>query len=187
MELVKEKEAEYFTYADFLEWDEDPFTELHDGESVTMSPPINKHQMICMELSFQIRKFLEGKPAKVYASLGVRLFPKKDKSDNTVFIPDIAVICDSSKLDKHGCNGAPDFVIEITSPSTARYDRIYKLRKYQKAGVREYWIVDSEEKSVQAFILDNGNYVTKVFDETEKAPVSVLKGCVIDLRTVFAD
>jgi Uma2 family endonuclease len=102
-------------------------------------------------------------------------------------MPDITVVCDSEKLDEKGCNGAPDLVIEIISPSTAKYDRIVKFRKYQNAGVREYWIVDPEIKSVHVCILENGRYVMFVYDETEKIPVSVLKGCEIELQKIFSE
>jgi len=186
MALPQLKEEARYTYADLLEWDEDVRAELHDGEAIMMSPPLTKHQSVSGELFFQIRTYLEGKTCKVFAApFGVRLFPKKDKSDDTVFEPDIVVICDSEKLDERGSNGPPDLVIEIISPSTAKYDRIYKLRKYQKAGVREYWIVDPETKTVQVCILENGRYVVSVYDETDKAPVAVLEGCEIDLAGVF--
>jgi Uma2 family endonuclease len=78
-------------------------------------------------------------------------------------------------------------VVEVVSPSSAKYDRVLKFRKYQKAGVREYWIVDPEIKTVQVNILENGRYVTSVYDETDKAPVAVLEGCEIDLAGVFAE
>jgi Uma2 family endonuclease len=189
MALLKEVAPKYNnTYANFLEWDEDFRAELHDGEVVVMAPPVTKHQQVSGELFFQIRSYLEGKSCKVFpAPFGVRLFPKKDRSDDTVFEPDIVVICDQEKLDEHGCNGPPDFVIEIVSPSTAKYDRVYKLRKYEKAGVREYWIVDPETKYVQVFTLENGRFLASGYDDTEKAAVSVLEGCEIDLQAVFAD
>jgi Uma2 family endonuclease len=186
--LVKEVEPKYYTYADFLEWDEDFRAELHDGELVMMAPPVTKHQGILAELLFQIKTCLKGKNCKVFpAPFGVRLFPKNNRSDDTVFEPDIIVVCDPAKLDDKGCNGSPDFVIEITSPSTAKYDRIYKLRKYEKAGVREYWIIDPETESVQVFILENGRFFASGHDETEKIPISVLEGCEIDLQAVFAE
>jgi len=182
------KQEAYYTYTDLLQWDEDFRAELHDGEVVMMPPPLTVHQEILTELVVQIGIYLRGKKGRVFAApFGVRLFPKNDRSDDTIFEPDIVVICDQEKLDKHGCNGAPDFVIEIISPSTAKYDRVYKLRKYQKAGVREYWIVDPESKSVQVFILENGHYVSIAYDDTEKAPVSVLEGLEIDLQAVFAE
>jgi Uma2 family endonuclease len=182
------EEAAYYTYADFLEWDENVRAEIVDGELVMMAPPLRSHQRVSMELSYQIRAYLEGKPCKVYASpFAVRLFPQKDNSDDTVLEPDIVVVCDSAKLDDKGCNGAPDFVAEIISPSTAKYDRIAKFRKYQSAGVREYWIVDPDTKTVQVCILENGRYVIFMYDETETAPVAVLPGCGIDLAAVFAE
>jgi Uma2 family endonuclease len=115
------------------------------------------------------------------------LNPKKDNSDDTVLEPDISVICDPSKLDARGCNGAPDLVIEILSPSTARHDRIVKFRKYQEAGVREYWTVDPDTKTVQVFILDDGRYIASTYDDTDTAPISVLPGCEIKLSDVFAE
>jgi Uma2 family endonuclease len=128
----------------------------------------------------------------------VRLFPKKDLSDDTVVEPDITVVCDPSKLDERGCNGAPDMIIEILSPSTEFRDRLIKFNNYLKAEVREYWIVDPVTRSVQAHIFDRGRYVTSgygVIDPSDPdsryvsdmAPVSVLPGLVIDLKTVFAE
>ena len=181
-------QTETYTYADFLVWDENIRAELLDGEIVMMAPPASKHQWVSGELFFQIRGYLEGKPCKVFAApFAVRLFPQNDNSDDTVFEPDIVVICDPAKLDDKGCNGAPDLVIEIISPSTAKYDRIVKFRKYQNAGVKEYWIVDPEIKSVEVCILENNRYVMYVYEETEKTPVAVLKGCEIDLQKVFAE
>jgi len=185
MALPQVKEKEY-TYADILEWEEDVRAELYDGNVVMMAPPATKHQMVLTELMFQIKSYLAGKSCVLFPGpFGVRLFPKKDHSDDTVFEPDIVVVCDKDKLDDKGCNGPPDLVIEIISPSTARYDRIYKFRKYQQAGVREYWIVDPETNTLQVCILENGRYVVSVYDETEKAPVAVLEGCEVDLAGVF--
>jgi Uma2 family endonuclease len=182
------KEEERYTYTDLLKWDEDFRAELYEGDAIVKEPPLTVHQRVLAELFFQIMSHLKGKKGKVFpAPFGVRLFPKKDRSDDTFFEPDIVVVCDPAKLDEKGCNGPPDFVIEIISPSSARYDRIYKLRKYEKAGVREYWIIDPETKSVQVFTLENGRFLASGYDETEKAPVSILEGCEIDLQAVFAE
>ena len=188
MALPQIKEEVFYTYIDILEWDEDVRAELHDGEAVMMSPPLRVHQEVLTQLLFQIQSYLKGKKCKVYpAPFGVRLFPKKDKSDDTVFEPDIVVICDSGKLDERGCNGPPDMVIEIISPSTAKYDRVYKFRKYQKAAVKEYWIVDPELKTVQVCTLENDRYVMSVFDETDKISISIFDDCEIDLSGIFAE
>jgi Uma2 family endonuclease len=135
---------------------------------------------------YQIRHFLRNGTAEVFvAPYSVRLCPAEDLSDDTVLEPDIIVICDSSKIDHRGCNGAPDMVVEILSPSTARYDRSVKLRKYQEAGVKEYWIADPDTKSLTKHLLENGVYTPAEYGSAAKVPVSVLPGCVIDLLDVF--
>ncbi|GHV92056.1 hypothetical protein AGMMS50268_25590 [Spirochaetia bacterium] len=180
-------EDQHYTYADMLEWDEDLRAEIIDGEVYLMSPPARFHQEINSELHGQLWAFLKGKPCKLYpVPFGVRLFPKEDLSDDTVVEPDIVVVCDHSKLDDRGCKGAPDLVIEILSPSNTQRDRIVKFRKYLAAGVREYWIVDPNQKTVEIHILKAGQYVTTVYDATEEAPVSVLPGCKIKLQDVFS-
>jgi Uma2 family endonuclease len=169
-----------------LEWDESLRAEIIDGEIYMMAPPTRFHQDISGELHGQLWAFLKGKPCKVYpAPFGVRLFPKDNLSDDTVVEPDIVVVCDHSKLDDRGCNGAPDLVIESVSPSNPQRDRIVKFRKYLAAGVREYWVVDPGQKTVEVHILNSGQYVTTVYDAADEAPVSVLPGCSIKLRDVF--
>jgi Uma2 family endonuclease len=181
------EEANY-TYADWLEFNEGVRTELIDGTVYLMAPPATVHQDIHRELFGRLFAFLKGKPCKVYsAPFGVRLFPKDDLSDDTVVEPDIVVVCDASKMDTQGCKGAPDLIIEILSPSNIRHDRIVKFQKYLAAGVREYWIVDPDNKGVEAHVLQDGGYRTMVYDETAEAPVGVLPGCVIKLAEVFAE
>jgi Uma2 family endonuclease len=97
-----------------------------------------------------------GKPCKVYSSpFGVRL-PKGNEANEaeieTVVEPDIAVICDRSKLDARGCKGAPDLIIEVISPSSDQTDRLVKVQLYEKSGVKEYWVVQPDEKTVTLFI-----------------------------------
>jgi Uma2 family endonuclease len=188
MPLLKEQEQEeeYYTYADYLSWDGPRRYELIDGEAYMMAPPSRPHQEISMALSTMINNYLEGKPCKVYAApFGVRLNPAEDQSDDTVVEPDIVVVCDPSKLDDRGCNGAPDLIIEILSPSSSRHDRIIKFRKYLEAGVREYWIADPEEKSLIVYVLKNGGYMASTYEDTATVPVAVLPGCSIDLNAVF--
>jgi Uma2 family endonuclease len=175
-----------YTYADWLEFDEGVRAEIIDGVFYAMAAHLTVHQDIHRELFLQLGGFLKGKPCKVYsAPFGVRLFPKDDLSDDTVVEPDIVVVCDPSKIDKQGCNGAPDLVIEILSPSNSRHDRLIKFRKYLAAGVREYWVVDPDIHAVEVHILQDGGYRTMVYDETAEAPVSVLPGCVIKFPEIF--
>jgi Uma2 family endonuclease len=189
MSLAEKKyDEKHYTYRDYLDTDEEYRAEIIDGVMYAMSPPSRYHQGISRNLLIKIAAFLEGKPCSVYAApFGVRLFPKSDLSDDTYFEPDITVICDPSKLDDRGCNGAPDMIIEIMSPSNRQNDMLVKFRKYLQAGVRDYWIVDTEEKTVHVCILDNSQYRVSVYDETQTVPVTVLPGCSIELKPMFAD
>jgi Uma2 family endonuclease len=180
-------EDQYYTYADVLEWDEGERCELLDGELVMLAAPSRVHQEILMEISAQLHAFLKGKPCKVYpAPFGVRLFPKEDNSDDVFFEPDITVVCDPAKLDDRGCNGAPDLVVEILSPSTIKNDLFYKLNKYLAAGVREYWIVDPEEKTLSANVLEQGRYIPIEYGADAEAESVVLSPFKLKLKSVFA-
>jgi Uma2 family endonuclease len=184
MPAVEEKVR--YTYADYLEWDESVHCELINGALVMMSPPVTSHQRVLSRLFLQLGKFLEGKAGEVFpAPFSLRLSPKNDLSDDTVFEPDITVVCDTSKIDEHGCIAAPDLIVEILSPSTARRDRTLKFSKYEEAGVREYWIADPEKKTLQMCILENGNYAISHYTPAATVPVHVLPGCEINLKSVF--
>ena len=101
--------------------------------------------------------------------------------------PDISVICDRDKLDKYGCKGAPDLIIEILSPSTQRHDRMVKYNLYQRAGVREYWMVDPALQTVQVGILEGNIYkIHGVYTPQDIVKINVLDGCFIELSKVFA-
>ncbi len=150
-------ENEYYSFADCLTWDESNRIEIIYGEAYMMSPPMRIHQEVLSEIFTQIKNFLKDKSYKVYpAPFGVRLFEKDGdtpKDVDTIVEPDITVVCDRNKLDDYGCKGAPDLIIEILSPSTKRHDRIIKHNLYQCAKVREYWIVDPNDKTVEVYIL----------------------------------
>lgn len=183
---------ERFTFADFLAWDEGQHTEIIHGETFMMATPSSEHQAISMELSRQLANFLEGKQCRVYpAPFGVRLFEQDgDQPENidTVVEPDICVVCDRTKIDRRGCKGAPDLIVEILSPSTRRHDRLVKLNLYQQAGVREYWIVDPENEAVQVFTLDGGALIIREdYGREDVAKVNVLDGCFVELSKVFPE
>lgn len=187
-----EKSDKVYTYADYLIWNEKDRIEIIDGKPIMQGTPSRKHQKVSGEIFFQLRQYLEGKQCEVYAApFTVRLFEKDEDTPNnikTVVEPDIVVVCDKNKLDEKGCKGAPDFIIEILSPSTARYDLIWKLNKYQEAGVKEYWIVSPGEQTVQALQLKGGVFqVVDVYTPPAIVPVSVLNSCYIDLSKVFTE
>ena len=182
---------DHYTFADCLTWGENERIEIINGEAVMMAPPTRIHQKISGELFRQLANFLEGKKCEVYAApFAVRLFEKDGDTPedvDTMVEPDISVVCDHDKLDKHGCKGAPDLVVEILSPSTQRHDRLVKLDLYQRAGVREYWIVDPDSSTVQVFLLKDG-YLRphEVYSAKDIAKVNVLDGCFLELSKVFA-
>ena len=181
---------EYYTYIDYLTWDEQEHTELIEGVPVMMAPPSRIHQQISGEIFGQIANYLEGKRCRVYAApFAVRLFARSDIPNdkvNTIVEPDISVICDKDKLDERGCVGAPDFVVEVISPSSIRHDRLTKFNLYQRAGVREYWIVSPDEQTVQVCVLRDGNYQTVDLGVPgDVVKVNVLDGCFVELARVF--
>lgn len=186
------EEKSHYTFADCLVWDGRERMEIIDGSIFMMAPPSGIHQEILVELTRQLANFLEGKKCRVYpAPFGVRLFEKKGDNPeeiDTMVEPDISVICDRNKLDEQGCKGAPDLVIEILSPSSLRHDRLVKLNLYQKAGVREYWIVDPEYQAVQVFLQDGSGFlrIHEEYGREDVARVDVLDGCLIELCKVFA-
>ena len=177
---------EYYTYADFLKWNDSVRYELIAGAPAMMAPPSIAHQAISGELYLQIANFLKGRPCKVFhAPVAVRL--NAETSDDTVLQPDIVVVCDRSMLDDKSIKGAPDMVIEILSPSTATRDKVVKFNQYLSAGVREYWIVYPDSKTVSVHVLKDGEYFTRAYAGTDAVPVHVLAGCTISLPDVFAD
>lgn len=184
-------EKVHYTFADVLTWDEKERAEIIDGEVFLMvPPPSSTHQEISGELFAQLHAYLKGKQCKVFhAPFGVRLFEQDGDSPedvDTMVEPDLSVVCDKSKIDERGCKGAPDMVIEILSPSSRRHDRLTKFNLYQRAGVREYWIVDPVSKDVQSFVLEDGRYSVKGFGAAgDTLKVSILEDCVIDLTEIF--
>ena len=186
METIRKDK--HYTAADYASWDDNERYELIDGVPYKMmSPaPSKAHQSILLELAGQLRDFLKGKACRVFIA-PFDVFLNLAGSDDIVVQPDIVVICDKSKLDDKGYKGVPDFVAEILSPSTAGYDRVIKFNTYLRAGVREYWIVDPDSRTVQVNLMEAGKYVANAYADADIAPVHVLKGCEIILSDVFAE
>lgn len=140
--------------------------ELIDGQMYMMAPPIRIHQKLISQFTKVIGNYIDAKhgTCEVYpAPFAVFL----NGDDLNYVEPDISVICDKGKLNDKGCNGAPDWVIEIVSPSTSRIDYGVKLFKYRSAGVREYWIVNPLKKAVTVFDLEKEEKSNQYdFDDT---------------------
>lgn len=193
MELQLDLNKRY-SYADYLTWMDDKRRELIDGFVKMMTPaPKRIHQEFSGNINFVIKRYLKRKNCKVYsAPFDVRL-PKNGENENdklyTVVQPDLCIICDLSKLDDKGCIGAPDMIIEITSEKP-KYDVEDKFRLYEKHGVREYWIVFPNDKTVSVFFLNNlGKYeIVGMYAEDSKVPVNIFNGdLVVDLTEVFEE
>lgn len=180
-----------YSYADYLGWDEGERIELIDGVPYMMTQaPLRVHQEILFELGRQFGNALKDRTCKGYvAPFDVRLSEDQNLSDDEIFTvvqPDLVVVCDSSKLDKRGCHGAPDLVIEIISPSTASHDYIRKMELYEKHGVKEYWIVHPTDQVVMVHILEKGQYQKpKIYDREASVQVHILPDIEIILSDLF--
>ena len=185
------QEERQYTYADYLTWPEDERWEIIDGVPYMQTAPTPIHQEILMELSKQFAVYLSGKPCKVYpAPFCVRLpkdNEKNDKDIKNIVEPDITIVCDKSKLDENGYNGAPDLIVEILLSSSIKKDRLIKLNSYEKAGVKEYWIVEPEGKLASVFLLqENKKYGRpEIYTEDDNVKVSIFPDLIIDLSSVF--
>ncbi|GAK49111.1 hypothetical protein U14_00329 [Candidatus Moduliflexus flocculans] len=174
---------QHYTAADYAAWNDGQRYELLHGSIHAMSPaPNSKHQATSGNLNWQIRSFLKPK-AKCqifYAPIDVYL------SDDTVVQPDIIVVCDPKKIVKKGCVGAPDLVIEILSPSTAKTDWRDKYKLYEETGVREYWIVNPDENLLHAFRLIDGKFqLHGTFSSEDTISIGIFEDVSIDLSHVF--
>lgn len=150
MALAHEKT---YTTEDIFALPEGQRAELIDGQMYMMAPPRTIHQRISAALHTAIYQHIKSRKGtcEVFAA-PFAVFLNKD--DKNYVEPDISVICDKNKIDEIGCNGAPDWIIEITSPSDPHRDYGIKLFKYRTAGVREYWIVNPHKKTVMVYDLE---------------------------------
>jgi Uma2 family endonuclease len=150
-----------------------------------MSPaPSWRHQVISGNLEFEIKSQL--RPRKtchvVYAPIDVYL------SHDTVVQPDIIVVCDQKKIEKKGCVGAPDLVVEILSPSTAKADWKDKYILYEQSCVREYWIVNPDDALVHVFRLMDGKFfLDGTYSAADTVKIAIFEDVAIDLRNVFEE
>ena len=183
--------AEKMTYRDYLTWPEGERWELISGVAYNMSPaPSPMHQRVLIALSTQLYHLFEGKSCSVYlAPFDVRLPEKNERETDisTVVQPDISIVCDASKIDRKGCKGAPDMVIEILSPATAKKDRRKKFRLYERHQVKAYWIVSPLDEIIEVFTLKDGKYgEAEIYTADDRVPVSVFPGAEVDLSRVFS-
>ena len=178
-----------FTYSDYLKWTEPERWELIGGVPYNMTPaPSTEHQRLVLELATIIKVGLMASDCTVFVSpFDVRL-PLGDEEDaaiENVVQPDVVVVCDPAKIDARGCKGAPDLVIEITSPSTFRKDLTDKYALYETSGVKEYWIVYPDNKAIAVYLLSEGRFgLPQVYTAEDSIQMSI-SPLNVELSRVF--
>ena len=177
--------------------DEDRGYEIINGKVYALARPVPKHSIVSSNIHRMFYHHLEGKSCETYQEVDVHL------DEKTNVVPDVLIVCDPEKVKPDAVYGAPDLVVEILSPSTARRDRKEKMQAYAKAGVQEYWLVSYAERSVEVYYLSDGRFeldnVYQVYhdwqwkklteEEKEKVvfafPVSIGEKFQVDVRDVF--
>jgi Uma2 family endonuclease len=159
---LPEADEHRFTYADYLQWPDDERWELIDGKAYAMAPaPTISHQSLVLSIAKQIDDALSGAPCRALIAPVDVLLPASDEASDqaaTVVQPDILVVCDPAKLTERNVRGAPDWIIEVLSPASARHDHLTKRALYERAGVREYWLVHPVDRVVTVYTLKDGQY-----------------------------
>ena len=189
-QMVREAESAYsaapktrHSVEDYLALPRDVRTELIDGKYYQMEAPTTEHQEIIGEIYIRIKQCIRthGMPCHVYASpVDVQL----DKDRWTMVEPDLIIVCDRSIITKKRFFGAPDFVMEVTSPSTRSHDMFLKLHKYQNAGVREYWVIDPVKRKVIVYRFDEDQFPA-LYGFDDRIKIGISGGlCEIDFHEI---
>lgn len=175
MSLVQEK---IYTIDDIYALPEGERAELIDGQIYYMAPHNTNHQRILSFLHLEIGNYIRANKGscEVFPA-PFAVFPFAD--DSKYLEPDISVICDKQKLNDHGCNGAPDLVIEIVSPSSRPMDYYTKLSLYRSASVREYWIVDPMKQTILVYDMENDS-APAIYSFTDIIKVNIYDDLSID-------
>lgn len=168
-----------YTEDDYYNLPESVRAELIEGEFYYMAAPSRIHQRISSELYTAINQHIKSRHGlcqAYYAPLAVKLFDDR----KTIVEPDISVICDRKKLTDQGCTGAPDWIIEIISPSNPGHDYVRKLNLYMDAGVREYWIVNPANQTILVYFFEEGAFDVCAYTFQDKIKVNILEDLEID-------
>ena len=172
------RKEDTYTIDDIYTLPDGKHAELIDGKIYYMAPPSYKHQKLSGKLYQSIANYIDdnsGKCEVLAAPFAVFL-----NDDINYLEPDISVICDLSKMDDKGCHGAPDWVIEIASPTSKPRDYMTKLFKYRSAGVREYWIVDPDKQTTMVYGFEKETVEQYSFGED--VPVGIYDGFAIKIE-----
>ncbi|MEX2512454.1 MAG: Uma2 family endonuclease [Cyclobacteriaceae bacterium] len=192
---VKEPLAGYgsYSYADYLSWQLDEMVELIRGKVFRQAAaaPRRVHQELAVILVNKFYEYLKGRTCKVYvAPFDVRLpvSSKRHEDIDTVVQPDLCVVCDTEKLDDLGCVGAPDLIVEILSPGNNKKELQLKYEVYEASGVKEYWIIHPDERTLLIYTLDEGKYrPSRLFTQGDLVNSQALPGFELELDDVFGE
>jgi len=158
--------------------------ELINGQMYMMAPPNTKHQRLISHLTITIGNYIHSHNG--YCEVFPAPFAVFLNNDDRNYVePDISVICDNQKIDEKGCNGAPDWVIEVTSPSNPQHDYGIKLFKYRTAGVREYWIVNPQKKTVMVYDFENETNSNQ-YSFDDDIPVCIYDDLTINIENMLS-
>jgi Uma2 family endonuclease len=184
-----------YSYADYLTWKFEQAVELIKGRILPMAAPSRRHQRISWQLTLLVGNTFKNKQCRAFAApFDVRLFDKTksvkaNKDVYTVVQPDMCIICDLSKLDDNGCQGAPDMVIEILSPGNSKKEMRIKKSLYEENQIQEYWIVDPERETIHQFVLNEQNLydAPTYYVSGEIAQCAIFNELLVPLDEVFVD
>lgn len=187
---MTKRQGEY-TVEDYYKIPDERRVELIDGVIYDMTAPFSVHQMIQGEIYFTVSNFIKKNGGKCIAGIppfDVLLNAGRPDENRTMVQPDVIVVCDRSKVTRARIEGAPDFVVEILSPSTKKKDAFIKLHKYEDAGVREYWMVDPDKKKIITYVFDGKEdeiYPT-MYGFGDKVPVAIFDNkCQVDFVEIY--
>ncbi|MFZ3588511.1 Uma2 family endonuclease [Bacillus sp. DJP31] len=179
-----------FTYAEYLTLDDNVKYEVIDEQIYNLSPsPTLKHQDVVTQLSVDFGLYLRGKKCRLFVSpIDVCLSDETEILNKVTewVAPDLVVVCDTSKIGNKRIVDSPDLVVEVLSPSTAKKDKLVKFNRYERADIKEYWIVDPIHETVDVYFLNKGSYQhVGTYFKGDHVPVNIFEDFSIDLSNVF--
>lgn len=173
------RREEMYTIDDIYALPDGERAELIEGKMYYMATPSRTHQRVLSSIFVKIANYIDSN--KGHCEVDIAPFAVFFNNDELNYVePDISVVCDPSKLDDKGCHGAPDWIIEIVSPSSKRMDYFIKLFKYRTAGVREYWIVDPDKQQIMVYQFEKETM--EQFSFGEDVPVGIYEGFAIQIE-----
>ena len=190
--FVKEPAAAYkigkrpgeYTISDYVALPEEKRVELIDGVFYDMAAPSSIHQYLAGAIYAALLNHVsksQGSCVPFIAPLDVQL----DKDDKTMVQPDVMVVCGRDKISRRRIFGAPDFIVEILSPETRKKELTVKMQKYIEAGVREYWVIWPEEKTVAVYHLQ-GDLIPQLYTFNDPVPIGIWDNtCSVDFPAIY--